>query len=230
MKKSYLHAGLIYSLIHFFSTFPISPGEALTIKSLSFADIVEHSETMIHGIVMKIESRRDEKIGAVCTYTTIRVIDVLKGSVDAKEYTYKQFGGVDKMTGIEWMSPSIMIQPGEEVVLCLYPPSRWGLSSPVGFSQGVFSVKEDRETREKTLDNGMAKSVLFPEKTNPTQLLNPNDDPDERKRSQNLDDCKSMKLDDVKQWMAKWVQLQNKHSKQTSLQKMKITRKTKNAK
>ena len=228
MKQPYFHARFIYSLVIFFSVFPFSPSNALTVKSLSFADIVEHAETMIHGIVTNIESRQDEKIGLVCTFTTIHVIDVVKGSVEEKEFTFKQLGGMDKAKEIEWMGPSIMIRPGEEVVLCLYPPSRWGLSSPVGFSQGVFSVKEDRVTHEKTLDNGMAKSVLFPEKIHTKRQLNLAIDPDEQRRSEILDACKSMKLDDIKQGAAKLAQLQNQHAKQTRLQKLKIARKMKN--
>jgi hypothetical protein len=42
--------------------------------------------------------------------------------------------------------------PGERAILFLYPPSRLGLTSPVGLGQGKFSLVRDKEGRELAIN------------------------------------------------------------------------------
>ncbi len=228
MKKNQLQYGIPYSSVIFIAclTFAFfifaSFSHAITVTPMSLSQIVDHSGTLLHGIVTDVESEKDQKNGIVCTWTTIRVIEDLKGNIQATEYTFKQFGGFDKQNHVQWPSPSVVLKPGQEIILCLYPPSRWGLTSPVGFTQGIFHVKSDPQTKEKTLSNGMSKSVLFPEK----QKWDPET---YRKRSEKtskimsaLEQCQSMKLGDVKQGLKKIIGQQKTHAKTTRLQQKKM--------
>jgi hypothetical protein len=49
---------------------------------------------------------------------------------------------------------------GEEVILFLYGESRHGLTSPVGFAQGKFSVVRDKQGQRRAL-NGLGNRHLF---------------------------------------------------------------------
>ena len=192
--------------------------QAMSVKPVSFKSIVESSGTIVHGIATKVSSGTDPQTGMICTWTTIRVFDGLKGKTDSKEVTFKQIGGVDKKTGVRWGVSEILAEPGEEVLICLHPESRLGLTSPVGYKQGVFRVKKEKSTGGKYVDNGMSKAVLFPdEDVKSTAKSKSGRSAGELEA---VERCSSLKLDDVKEGIAGLVSIQE--GKELSpIQKMK---------
>jgi hypothetical protein len=88
----------------------------------------------------------------VVTYTTFDVKDVIKGNV-SPTHTIKQIGGV--MPGGEASYrvhgiPTFTV--GEEYVVFMAGVSKSGFSSPIGLSQGKFSVKQGKTG--KSITNG----------------------------------------------------------------------------
>ena len=204
------HLFLIRAVLFIGTMILIQPSQALTVRPLSFAHITEQSGTIVHGIVTRVDSSRDEATGMICTLTTVRIIDDITGGNES-HLTFKQLGGVDKKSGTTWLTRSTVIEPGQEILLCLYKPSKLGFRTPVGRTQGVFYISTKSASQEKIVDNGMPTKILFP------PLVETKTTPKAKTRStliQNheaLEQCKSMKLRDVKQGLRDYVS-QNKSS------------------
>ena len=186
--------------------FSAFPAQAISVKPVSMKAIVESSGTIVHGIVTKVVSGKDEQTGMICTWTTVKVMDGLKGKTDSKEVTFKQIGGYDKETKTHWMFEKSLVIPGEEILICLHPESRLGLTSPVGYAQGVFRVKARKSTGKKYVDNGMPESVLFPKDSGADGSKDKGGL--SAKESAALDKCRSMKLDDVMDGISGFVSIQ----------------------
>jgi hypothetical protein len=116
------------------------------------------AELIFYGTVISNEVKVDEVSGHVATFTTFEVIEVIKGDV-GETHTIKQIGGqlpgsnlVQKVHGV----PRFTI--GEKVVVFLPQESRLGFASPLGLSQGRFTVRE--ENGVSTVSNSRAASAL----------------------------------------------------------------------
>lgn len=192
---------------------------AMTVRPMAFSTIVQDSDTIVHGVVTKVVSGEDPVTGLICTWTTVKVIEGLKGKSRSSELTYKQFGGVDKARGIHFDGQRAVAIPGHEILLCLYPKSRSGLTSPVGHQQGIFRVKIDAATKGKYIDNGVPSAVLFPKtKEDPTKTSKQ----DQAAGREALDQCRSLKLDDVKKGIAEFVTAHKSVDGLTGIQKAKL--------
>lgn len=194
-----------------------------TMKPVSFHTIIDKSGVIVHGIVKSIESGTDPKSGLICTWTTIDAMEGLKGVNGKKTITFKQFGGVDKKRGVSLVTDLPILQPGQELLLCLYPNSSLGFTSPVGVTQGLFTVKRASNGNEARLDNGMPASVLFPEEP-ASQSASPKMKTARKANASAplLDPCKSMRLDDVKQAISNYLSHQNPLIQVQTLQRGKI--------
>jgi len=196
--------------------------DAHSFKPISFQTIVDKSGTIIHGIVSKVDTGKDPATGLVCTWTTFRILEQLKGDGDSKTVTFKQLGGIDREKGISWFSDTPVLIPGQEMLLCLYPKSALGFTSPIGISQGVFFVKRDPKKKSVVIDNGMPKSVLFPDRTDSSVQSTRMKTKSRNSASHSLEDqCQRLILDEVKQAISNYINQDRK-----SLATMDITRKT----
>jgi hypothetical protein len=85
---------------------------------------------------------------------TIRVKETLKGPVH-RDFTFRQY---------VWDMASMEGQPsyrkGDELLLLMNAPSRYGLSSPTGMNQGKFVIQRDTAGREVAV-NGYHNARLF---------------------------------------------------------------------
>lgn len=90
---------------------------------------------------------QDPSLKLQVTHVTLEVERGVKGNGQGR-LTFKMLGDQravpEKGLGIEGV-PRFAV--GEELVLFLYGESRSGLTSPVGFGQGKFSVVRDKEGR-----------------------------------------------------------------------------------
>lgn len=115
------------------------PSHAMTVLPLYLDEIVADAQVAFQGTCTASRTERDPQTGLSVTYVTFDVHDVLKGSVGAT-HTIKQLGG---RTGSENYRvegvPSFSV--GQEYVVFLYGVSSAGFSSPVGLSQGKFTVR-----------------------------------------------------------------------------------------
>jgi hypothetical protein len=78
----------------------------------------------------------DPHVGIV-TISSFVVLDRAKGGAEPT-FTVRQAGGELLGLKVDYHVPKFRV--GEEYVLFMPPPSRLGLASPVGLSQGAFSV------------------------------------------------------------------------------------------
>ena len=117
------------------------PARASSVLPLDLDRIVAGAGVAFQGTVTDAHSERDPQTSWIVTYVTFRVDDALKGSVDGT-YTVKQIGGrlasgeTYRVDGV----PSYTV--GQSYVVFLTSPSSIGLSSPVGLSQGQFTIAQ----------------------------------------------------------------------------------------
>lgn len=115
---------------------------ATTVLPISLERMSKKAELIFYGTVISNEVKIDKVSGHVATFTTFDVIDVIKGNVGST-HTIKQIGGqlpgskiIYKIYGV----PRFTI--GEKTVVFMPKESRIGFASPIGLSQGRFTVSE----------------------------------------------------------------------------------------
>ncbi len=119
---------------------PIS--HATTVLPMSLNEIIDNAPVVIHGICTGNRTERDPVTNLIVTYTSFDVRDVLKGDAKAT-HTIKQIGGT--LAGGEQSYqaqgiPTFVV--GQEYVVYLAGVSSAGFSSPIGLSQGRFTVEQ----------------------------------------------------------------------------------------
>lgn len=115
---------------------------AATVRPMLLDEIIDTSATALHGKCIANRTEVDPATNLVVTYTTFEVRDVLKGKATAT-HVIKQIGGTlpDGRSGMLVQGvPTFAV--GEEYVVFLAGVSSMGFSSPVGLSQGNFSVQQ----------------------------------------------------------------------------------------
>jgi hypothetical protein len=121
----------------------------------NLAELVQGSDVILRGDVIeaRLEPHPDYP-DATTMLITLRVQEVLKGKA-GETYTFRQYV-FDPRDGQQRLG----YKKGESVVLILYPPSRMGLSSPVGLEQGRFRLWIDSKGTVMVA-NGMQNAGLF---------------------------------------------------------------------
>lgn len=143
--KSFLSAGLL-GLALMFGV----PAQAASVVPLYLDEIVDQSAVAFQGTCTGNRSERDPHTGMVVTYTTFEVHDVLKGEIGSV-YTVKQMGGVLPSEGLGFKMEGVpTFEEGRGYVVFFAGVSRLGFSSPIGLSQGRFSVIADRDRHQVT--------------------------------------------------------------------------------
>jgi hypothetical protein len=123
----------------------------------TLAELVADAGTIVAGRVVDVrEGRHPEYRNVVVTFITLEVAEVFKDtrakvSSAPPRLTFMQFGNPRTLPIHDIPS----YRPGEEVVLFLYPDSRYGLTSPVAGGQGKFIVEHDLRTGVRHVVNGV---------------------------------------------------------------------------
>lgn len=126
----------------------LAPAFATTVLPLDLGQIVEQSATAFEGTVVDSRTGRDPQTGMLVTMTTFQVHDVLKGE-PGRTFTIKQVGGTSAAEGLHFRIQGIpRFDVGESYVVFLPGISSAGFSSPVGLSQGRFSIADGPQGRE----------------------------------------------------------------------------------
>ncbi len=96
----------------------------------------------------------DKVSGRVVTFTTFEVLETFKGKT-GRSHTIKQIGGNLPEANLNVRIPGVpQFEVGKRYVVFLPPVSNLGFSSPVGLSQGMFTVKTDAATGAQMVSNG----------------------------------------------------------------------------
>ena len=109
---------------------------AASVLPLDLDQIIAGAQHIVHVRCTRNVVQADEAIGIV-TITSFVVLDRAKGGAEPT-FTVRQAGGELLGLAVDYHVPKFRV--GEEYVLFMPAPSKLGLASPVGLSQGAFSV------------------------------------------------------------------------------------------
>ena len=109
---------------------------AASVAPLNLDQIVAGAKHIVHVRCTGNVAEADPDVGVV-TVTSFIVLDRAKGG-DEPIFTVRQIGGELDGLVVHYHVPKFTV--GEEYVLFMPASSRLGLASPVGLSQGAFSV------------------------------------------------------------------------------------------
>ena len=155
MKIKYLTLKLLILIFISYNTL------AASVVLLGLEAMQRDAEFIFHGECISVHESKDTKTDFVVTFTTFKVVKVIKGNV-SNTYTIKQFGGAPLDNGdVTIVSGVPRFEIGEEYVIFLPRPSSLGFSSPIGLSQGIFDVAQDR-LGSLSVSNGRDFSELLP--------------------------------------------------------------------
>jgi hypothetical protein len=130
------------------SGFAAMPAGATSVLPLSLTQIVADAQNVVHVRCTGNAAQPDAAVG-VATVTTFVVLDRAKGTSGAT-FALRQAGGT--LNGLTVHYPVPRFEVGEEYVLFVPATSNLGFASPVGLSQGVFTVTPS--ATGKTVGNG----------------------------------------------------------------------------
>ena len=124
-----------------------APAFGSTVRPLNVEQMADRADRVLHARCVRVRAGVDPSLGQVVTRVTLAPLGRAKGDVRGP-LTIRLLG--DRSEGAhpgEAVEGVPLFTEGEEVVLFLYPDSAAGLTSPVGFGQGKFSVVRDKAGR-----------------------------------------------------------------------------------
>ena len=126
---------------------------AATVLPLGLERLHADAKHIFLGECLTNTVQLDQQSGKVVTYTVFEVLETYKGSL-GRSQTIKQIGGNLPEAGINVKIPGVpQFEVGKRYVVFLPPASDLGFSSPVGLSQGMFTLKTDARGTQ-TVSNG----------------------------------------------------------------------------
>ena len=113
---------------------------ATSVKIVNISEMGQGSNRVFHGRCLSAREITHNNGLPILEYTFL-VTEGLKGTVAGEKVVFRQVQGFGaRGFGIAWLP---VFSKGQELVLFLAADSRIGLTSPIGLSQGAFSVFED---------------------------------------------------------------------------------------
>ena len=138
MKKPNLVATPLFMILLFCSL----QAAATSVLPVSLQRMAQTAEMIFHGTAIGNEVRLDQASGRVATYTSFKVIEVIKGNPGAT-HTIKQIGGQLPGSNVRLVIHGVpRFAVGEEYVIFLPKASSLGFASPIGLSQGKFDIRK----------------------------------------------------------------------------------------
>lgn len=129
--------------------------QANTTIRRNIAALTDEASTVIHGRVISATVEPDPNFANLTTVlVSMSVQEVLKGSAE-KTFTFRQF-----VWDFRERSNAAGYAKGQEMLLFLRSPSRYGLTSPAGLQQGRFIVQRDG-TGKAVAINGIGNQGLL---------------------------------------------------------------------
>jgi hypothetical protein len=121
--------------------------------------IVTDAAIIVHGTVTKVESATDPVTNILATFVTINVTEDLYGA-SGQQITLKMLGGSTAKRTLH-LAEMPRYTVGQEIVGMFFAPSKSGFTSPVGMSQGTFTIAKDAATGARTVRIGAEHPQLF---------------------------------------------------------------------
>lgn len=136
------------------ATTAVAQRGALTLPR-NLDELTDRASDIVRGTVVDARVEKHPELDNLHTIVvTLSVRETLKG--DARgTYTFRQY-----IWDIRDRQDAAGYRKGQDLLLLMNAPSRYGLSSPVGLEQGRFRIQRDRAGREVAM-NGTGNLRLF---------------------------------------------------------------------
>lgn len=146
----------------------LSPALATSLTPLSLEQLSTRAPLILYGEVINNRVVNDKQSGQIATFTTFKVIELIKGNA-GDEHTIKQIGGQLSDSNIKMHIPGVpKFSNGSQYVVFLTEKSQLGFSSPLGLHQGSFSV--ETINGEQVISNGSRLSAPSATANRPIQV------------------------------------------------------------
>ncbi|MGQ0430164.1 MAG: hypothetical protein ACT4UQ_09545 [Gammaproteobacteria bacterium] len=127
---------------------------ALTVPR-NLQQLTDRAALIVRGNVVSAHVEMHPELAGLHTVVvTLRVRETLKGPVQ-RDFTFRQY-----VWDIRSRMGETSYRKGDDLLLLMIEPSRYGLSSPAGMGQGRFLITRDASGREHAV-NGMGNARLF---------------------------------------------------------------------
>jgi hypothetical protein len=118
-------------------------------------ELTDRAQDVVRGTVVSAHVEKHPELTNLHTVVvTLRVGETLKGAA-RETYSFRQY-----IWDVRDRYDAAGYRKGQELLLLMNAPSRYGLASPVGLEQGRFRVQRDRTGRGVAL-NGAGNVRLF---------------------------------------------------------------------
>ena len=123
---------------------------ATSVLQVDVEQLLNDAAVIFEGEVIASEARWNADNTYVSTWVTFQVIDVIKGELPSATITQSFAGGTVADTTLQ-VSGMVYPQLGEKGIYFIENPERQQVNPIVGWSQGHFKVKKDKQGRERML-------------------------------------------------------------------------------
>lgn len=114
---------------------------ALTVPR-NLQQLTDRAAHIVRGNVVSTRMERHPELGAAMLVVTLRVRETLKGT-HQDTFVFRQY-----LWDLRDREDHAGYRKGDDLLLMLIAPSRYGLSSPAGMEQGRFRIVRDEQGRE----------------------------------------------------------------------------------
>jgi len=122
---------------------PASAQQSALIVPRNLEQLADRSAAIVRGSVVSVRMEKHPELTNLDTVVvTLRVRDTLKGQA-SDNFMFRQY-----VWGIRDRMNTLGYKKGQDVLLMMIAPSRYGLSSPAGVEQGRFRIERDASGRE----------------------------------------------------------------------------------
>jgi hypothetical protein len=142
-----LAAALLYSV-------QAAPQQGALTVSRNLQQLTDRAAIIVRGNIVGARVEVNPELGVNTLVVTLKVRETLKGP-ERSTLTFRQY-----VWGIRDRAHADGYRKGDDLLLLMIAPSRYGLSSPAGMEQGRFLIKRDVDGRELAL-NGHGNVRLF---------------------------------------------------------------------
>jgi len=149
--------GLAFLAVLLFSQLPpaVQAQQGGLVIPRNLMELVEEAETIVVGRVLTARTEPHPQFRNLDTVVvTLRVDEAWKGS-PGQTFSFRQY-----VWDFRDAQTALGYKKGQEVLLLMIRPSRYGLSSPAGLQQGRFRVVRDSQGR-RTAINAHGNHGLF---------------------------------------------------------------------
>jgi hypothetical protein len=118
-------------------------------------ELTDRAQDIVRGTVTDARVEKHPELSNLDTVVvTLRVRETLKGQAQGT-YTFRQY-----IWDVRDRYDAAGYLKGQDLLLLMNAPTRYGLTSPVGLEQGRFSIQRDRSGRSGAV-NGAGNARLF---------------------------------------------------------------------